>query len=705
MKNFILLPLALVLSTCSLAFSLFATEPTFKCLLVSVEKYELAPLDYAENDIGQLAQILMQRYDCQAQACIDSAALLGETGDDVARKSVMRKIEAWCRSLKDDDTALLYLAGHGVKDEAGKLYLAMINFDRQNFETAAIPLEWIRDLFEKASGKSKLLLVDTCFAGTAKSVDFQQADSGDVSGSFAAMKNVVTIASCRANEKSWLWGDAKHSLFTYWLIQAFKGHADLDADRNVTCDELVTYLQDNVSWVARAALDKDQNPIVLNQSAGEGFNLPLRAIALSRLVDDVAELIDLQMRMGKFTRIGVPEFTTGGNRTFDPRYGALPRDVANSLRNSLAAKSRRNRSGYSVLSENSLQKFLRSKGITPADLGTDKTKEMCVEGDDVPILIDGQMTMFESRGLTLRAQLLDTKGISEVGQARGAALLNANELAMSGISAKFGIASNSPPPIRSDLETEPGIGLASASQLAEPQQMLNAAVLPNPLETASSATPTDGIFDVWIETRPIASEKNYAKRAFTFRGNDCYLPLSKGEEYRILFKANCPKDVFVRVMVDGLNSISQPQTTISKGAYVEAVAPGSSGEMVVAPRVPLEKARSWFVGERSSSIFPIEGFVDANGTNDTVRRFRIVDAEESVAARKNYTEQIGLITVAFYEGVESLQATRGDRIGTDMGDAVRIDVKPYEGNKVPGKMIAVYNIRYTTPEALLGLMK
>ncbi|MDR1268406.1 MAG: hypothetical protein LBK82_02665 [Planctomycetaceae bacterium] len=62
-----------------------------------------------------------------------------------------------------------------------------------------------------------------CFAGESKSVDFKQANSGDMSGSFAELKNVVTIASCRENEKSWLWGDAKHSLFTYWLIEAFKG--------------------------------------------------------------------------------------------------------------------------------------------------------------------------------------------------------------------------------------------------------------------------------------------------------------------------------------------------------------------------------------------------------------------------------------------------------------------------------------------------
>jgi len=680
---------------------LFASESPFKALLVSIEKYEIAPLDYAENDIGRFAQILMQRYDCQAQACIDTNATAQETGDDAAKNSIMRKIESWCQSLGADDMALLYIAGHGVKDETGKLYLAMINFDRKNFEVAAIPFEWIRDQFGKCAGQSKLLLVDTCFAGTSKSIDFDQAGSGDVSSSFADLKEVVTIASSRANEMSWLWGEAKHSLFTYWLIEAFKGHADLDGDRMVTCHELVRYLQDNVSWVAKAALDKDQNPVVLNESAGANFRLPLRAIALSRLIDDVAEQIDLQMRMEKYTRIGIPEFTTGQDRTFDSRYGALPRSIADSLRSSLATKARKNRSGYTVLSDNSLREALQSKGITPNDLGTDKTKEMKIGGADIPILVDGQLVMFGTGGLSLRTHLLDTKGKSEVGQAGGTALLNANELAMSGISAKFNTGSSAPPPSQT-LRQEPGIGLVSSSQLSEVQQMQNAATLPHPLQ--NTATSSGGTFDVWIETRRVGSSGAYTKRPFTLHGNDCYLPIAKGEEYRIGFKATDSEEVFVRILVDGLNTLSQRQMAVSKGVTIEAVPPDSEGEYVLAPRVPLAEARAWVIAKGSKQSYVVEGFIDANGKSDTMRRFQIVDADESVAARKNYTEQIGLITVAFYKAVSPSQTTRG-RVGTGMGSAERVNLEYYKGDNVPGEMIAVYNIRYMTPEMLKQTVK
>ncbi|MDR1384895.1 MAG: hypothetical protein LBJ67_13765, partial [Planctomycetaceae bacterium] len=79
---------------------------------------------------------------------------------------------------------------------------------------------------------------------------------------------------------------------------------------------------------------------------------------------------------------------------------------------------------------------------------------------------------------------------------------------------------------------------------------------------------------------------------------------------------------------------------------------------------------------------------------------------QSAAARKNYTEQLGLITVAFYKAATPQEGSRG-KIGTGMGNAEKIRVERYEGGKVPGELLAVYNIRYMTPETLkeLGVTK
>ena len=664
----------------------FAAEPKLKSLLVSIEKYEIAPLDYAENDIGNLATTLMSRYDCQAQACIDSAASDGKTGVDVPMKSIMEKIKSWCEALKEEDTAILYLAGHGVKDESGRLYLAMTNFDRKNFETAAIPFEWIRDQFGNSQASNKLILLDTCFAGTGKSIDFEQANTNEISESFAKQENVTTIASSSGEQQSWLWGEAKHSLFTYWLIEGLKGHADFDNDRVITCEEIAQYLQDNVSWVAEASLEKKQNPIVLNENAGKDIQLPLRAIALTRLIDDVAEQIDLQMRVEKFKQVGIPEFTTGMDNTFQPEYGLLPRWIAESLRETLGRKARKNKSNYEILTDNAMREVLKSKGLTPDDLGTEKTTNLKVGGEPLPLLVVGKVNMFSETGLSMRANLLDTARKHEVGYAGGTALLNKSDIAMTGVSAKFQVVNPSQPNKPTTYVEEPLLGLVPQNQQQETQQMLGQ---PHPLANK------DNPFKVTVEVRRVGTGR-YVKRDFVFDGENCYLPLNKGEEYQIRFNNASGKDIFVRLLVDGLNSLSQSMDTKAKGAYVEALdveGEDVQGEMTFAPRVALDEARAWFVDANKEIWF--QGFYDANGKSDSMGRFQIVDADQSIAARKNYTEQLGLITIAFYG-----PAPKKRGIGTYTTPQERIQLKYYQGNQQPGEMLAVFNIRYMTPEAL-----
>lgn len=669
--------------------SLFATESSFKALLVSIEKYDLAPLAFAGQDIEKFSVVLMARYGCETQSCINNAALSTESGEDLPMRSVMRKIEEWCKKLSNDDSAVLYLAGHGVKDGGGKLYLAMTNFNRNNFDTAAIPLEWIRDQFGKCNGKSKLLLIDTCFAGTSRNIDFEQATSGEISGAFADLSNVSTIASCREDEKSWLWMEMKHSLFTYWLIEAFKGHADLNGDRVLTFNELVQYLNNNVPWAAQVALDKPQHPAVLNAAAGKNFNLPLHAVDLTQLIDDVAEQIDLQMRMEKFAQIGVPVFTSGPDKTFDPRYGTLPSWASDQLRNILAKKTRTNRSGYKVVSENALRETLASKGITPDDLGTEKTKNLKIGGTEIPLLVDGQMTLFGKAGVSLRTNLLDTQGKSDVGQAGGAAMLSVTEIGMTDASGKFSISSSSPPQRRDTFVSEPGVGLVSPRRIEDANQIRREQENPHPMTDASLP------FKVWFEIRPLNRlNASYQKREVQINGNNCYLPLSRGEEYRIMVENNTGNEVFARILVDGLNTLSQRETTQAKGAYVEASDPESEGDYVIAPRAALTDARAWAMPSRGP--YAIQGFYDANNKNDTLRRFQIVDADQSAAAHKNYTEQLGLITIGFFRA-ES-KTTRG--IGTSMGRAERARIASYQGGMVPGETMAVYNIRYMTPETL-----
>ena len=689
MKQFIYLTLFVFSAVSS---TLFAEETKLKALLISIEKYEIAPLDFAVKDVSMLATVLMTRYGCEVKAYINSAE--SQSGD-TPRSSIMREITAWCNSLKEGDTALLYIAGHGVKDPEGKIHLAMMDFDTKNFETAAIPISWIRECFEKGAASRKVIFLDSCFAGTSRSVDFDQASAEETSRSLSEAEAVAVVAGSQADELSWLWSDAKHSLFTFWLIEALKGHADRNDDRMITFDELTSYLQEHVPWAAQSALGKSQNPVVLNKQSGKEVIFPLRAVPLADLIDDIAEQIDLQMEIDRFPLVAISELTTGLENSFGKEYGALPKWVTDSLRRALSSRARLHRRAYKVVNENTTQSLFRDHGLNPDDIGTAKTANLKVDGEEVPLLVTGKLTFIGEMGISFRVQLINARERNELSQIGGTARLNGKEMAMAGISGHFSGPVSSPSnPQR--FHSDPAVGILTEDELRESQRIQQERQKPHPMSDPGFA------WKASIEVRPVGSGSAYRPRLLVFIGNDCYLPLSKGEEYQIRLDNASDQLVFARILVDGLSTLSQRRaTTQNNGAFVTALA---DFEFEVAPRVSLEEARS-FVRLPKVRYVPISGFIDAKGAADTVQRFRIVDADQSVAARKGYTDQIGLITIGIFRAEKVEKEGTMRNIGTGMGSKEAVTVRQYNGDFVAGEMIAAFNIRYLTPEMLDTIKK
>jgi hypothetical protein len=456
-------------------------------------------------------------------------------------------------------------------------------------------------------------------------------------------------------------------------------------------------------------LNKEQHPVVFNAKAGEGFQLPIRALSPDYLIADMAEQIDLLMRIEKYPSLAIPEFTSGESGKFDPQYGTLPRWVGNELRKALVLAKEANRSDYIVICENATRELMQSHSLTPGDLGTEKSKDITIEGEKIPVLIDGRLTLRENGSIALNLTLLDINKKSEVGHLDGVAMLSAAELGMTEINGIFA-SSTSVLPLKSE-ETEPeeiqkseevkpeesyvsvpGVGLVFQEQQREVAEVLNNREKLPPINDPQNP------FKVQFGVRPINKPNaGYVKRDIETKGGEYVLPLSKGEEFQIMIKCETEREVFVRALVDGLNTLAQREKITVKGDALEVSGPAGEGDYVVMPRVSLENAKSWVMNypKPTNSFYVIQGFYEANGKNSTLRRFQVVDADESAAARKNYTDQLGLITIGFFEPVP-----RGREVGVRPGAKEKVEIEKYSGNKVPGPMMAVYNIRYLTPEAL-----
>ena len=567
-----------------------------------------------------------------------------------------------------EDRVLLYFSGHGFRDAQNRLYLAAVDCDP---EAGGIPVGWLRKQLVACRASAKLLILDTCHAGSARSaLDRKAASAKELGDFFEQTEGLVTLAACRGRQQSYIWPEKNHSFFTYWLIQGLRGNADREPLGQITINELDDYVTRKVKWsVARRFANARQQPVRLQgPNVTETVVLELQPIDLKTLLDHLAEQMDVLVRLNEIERVGiVPQFATDpAGHVLGLQYGTLSTQCPVDLANRLAAKSL---DEYRVTSINATRELLQSRGISPKDLGKWRTRGIRVQGHDLPALVVGRIDRLDGNRLSLQCQLVDLTTGDILGTAGGSARLCASELAMQGTSGVTVPVSTQQTPIEespSDGREQAQIQSGRVHPLADP----------------------DFPYRVWIEVKD--ADGKFHKREGTVRGKDYYVRLAKGEVYRVCFKKTNPGETFVKVLVDGLNTLPEPSQV--KGIDVEPVA---SNQLQQAQPVNLAEAQAWGAIEPNEEYF-IAGFFSWTGDDPRYDEFKVVDAPSALAARTGYTDQIGLITVAFYDCMKKSPAPRsGQRgLGTGLGRRYRTNLETYTGPYQPGRLLAVVHIRY-----------
>ena len=373
------------------AESLFASNGS-KALLIGIEGYEkVQPLKYVGNDVRALAESFSDRCGFEVMQVIDSSVSekVSHIGPTTHRDALMKTIESWCAGVAKTDTAILYFSGHGFLDENGKLYLASLNCDTNDPVPGGVPVAWLREQLSNCPARCKVLLLDACHAGTSKRVGNQHASAKALKVEFEKFTDVVTLASCEKDQQSFLWSGKQQSLFTYWLVEAAKGHADRDANSRVSIDELTQYVQRNVSRTAKV-LNHEQTPILIGaENPLQPLELKPKAISLKRLIMDMAEKIDSKVRQKELAAVGVPEFASGeSGGALGITHGTLPAYIANELTDQIAMLAD---GDYEVISGLALHKELTRLGVDVSNLETAEISGLKVKGVEISALAIGSV--------------------------------------------------------------------------------------------------------------------------------------------------------------------------------------------------------------------------------------------------------------------------------------------------------------------------
>ncbi|WP_198681419.1 caspase family protein [Kribbella rubisoli] len=127
----------------------------------------------------------------------------------------------------------------------------MRNTKRERLRFSALPAHMIDEAVEDSSARQKILILDCCYAGAYTVERFAKSDAAIHTkaelGGRGRIVLTATDSSQYAFEGSEIHGEAAQSVFTRHVVEGLRsGAADLDADGDITADELYRYVYDAV---------------------------------------------------------------------------------------------------------------------------------------------------------------------------------------------------------------------------------------------------------------------------------------------------------------------------------------------------------------------------------------------------------------------------------------------------------------------------
>src|SRR3954447_6612608 len=150
-----------------------------------------------------------------------------------------------------EDLTLLYFTGHGVKDDEGRLYLAMSNTRREALMFTAISGAQLNEAMDASHSRRKVLILDCCYSGAFPAGRTPKSDEGVQTLERVQGKGRAVLTASDATQYAFegddLTGEGTSSVFTHYLVDAISsGAADLDEDGDIALDELYSYVYDRV---------------------------------------------------------------------------------------------------------------------------------------------------------------------------------------------------------------------------------------------------------------------------------------------------------------------------------------------------------------------------------------------------------------------------------------------------------------------------
>ncbi|MGW5369618.1 caspase family protein [Streptomyces sp. NPDC004009] len=176
-----------------------------RAVLIGSSKFaNLGDLPAVKRNIASFARLLQGRvWELPSEHCFS----LEDPHTPRAANSLVQKA-----ARESTGDLLIYYAGHGLVDTAGKLHLALPDTEKSSLYDTSVPYEWIRREVSLSRARRKFVILDCCFS--ARAFDLQ---SGELTP-LTDVEGTYILAASSENEAAMAPRGADYTAFTGELL-------------------------------------------------------------------------------------------------------------------------------------------------------------------------------------------------------------------------------------------------------------------------------------------------------------------------------------------------------------------------------------------------------------------------------------------------------------------------------------------------------
>jgi len=237
-------------------------------IIVGIEDYKNTPAKaiYASSDARIFSDYAMLKLG------VPQNRIKTMINDGANETQFLLSIKTWLtRSIQQNQTDVyVFFAGHGLaSDDGEQMYLLPYDGSPELLDKTAILRDELFTDIASANPRSVTVFLDTCYSGSSRGSEMLIAARPILlkAKDSAVPEGFTVFTAAAGDETAKPLEEAKHGLFSYFLMKGMEGDADTNGDKLITAGELHAYVKSNVvqqsSGTQTPELQGDENRVLV----------------------------------------------------------------------------------------------------------------------------------------------------------------------------------------------------------------------------------------------------------------------------------------------------------------------------------------------------------------------------------------------------------------------------------------------------------